>query len=131
RIREAISRIVPGVEQLKDIERTRKEFQIPGRTFHTPKFATPSGRARLFVHELPEWHGHNGQLRLATVRSEGQFNTVVYEDYDLYRGQERRDVILVHPDDMERLGLQPEQRVTVSSECGSVDNVLVRAYPQI
>ena len=54
-----------------------------------------------------------------TVRSEGQFNTVVYEDYDLYRGQDRRDVILVHPDDLARSGLQPEPRVTVRSGVGS------------
>ena len=44
-----------------------------------------------------------------TVRSEGQFNTVVYEDYDLYRGQERRDVILMHPDDIQRLALRDDQ----------------------
>ncbi len=37
---------------------------------------------------------------LMTIRSEGQFNTVVYEDYDLYRGIDRRDVILLHPDDI-------------------------------
>ncbi len=41
-----------------------------------------------------------------TVRSEGQFNTVVYEDYDLYRHQDRRDVILMHPEDLQRLGLE-------------------------
>ena len=28
-----------------------------------------------------------------TLRSEGQFNTVVYEDEDVYRGNERRDVV--------------------------------------
>ncbi len=39
-----------------------------------------------------------------TVRSEGQFNTVVYEEEDLYRGQERRDLILMHPEDLSRLG---------------------------
>ena len=46
------------------------------------------------------------QLRLMTVRSEGQFNTVVYEEEDIYRGQERRDVILMNPADIERLGLR-------------------------
>ena len=66
-----------------------------------------------------------------TVRSEGQFNTVVYEDYDIYRGQDRRDVILMHPTDIERLGLKAEQRVTVRSETGSMTNILVRAYPDI
>ena len=40
-----------------------------------------------------------------TVRSEGQFNTVVYEDEDIYRGQERRDVILMNERDIARLGL--------------------------
>ena len=42
-----------------------------------------------------------------TVRSEGQFNTVVYEEEDIYRGQERRDVIMISPEDMQRLGLTP------------------------
>jgi molybdopterin-dependent oxidoreductase alpha subunit len=131
RIRECVARIVPGFEQLAQIDRTKQEFQIPGRTFHAPQFATPSGKAKLHVHELPEWHGAGGQLRLMTVRSEGQFNTVVYEDYDLYRGQERRDVILLHPADIERLGLTADQRVTVSSETGSLANILVRPFPEI
>jgi len=39
--REAISAIVPGYDKLKDIAQTKEEFQIAGRTFHVPKFATP------------------------------------------------------------------------------------------
>jgi formylmethanofuran dehydrogenase subunit D len=81
---------------------------------------------------LPEGEGEKSiQLRLMTVRSEGQFNTVVYEDYDLYRNVERRDVILVHPDDIARLGLQPEQRVTIRSGVGSMHNIILRAFPEI
>ena len=30
-----------------------------------------------------------------TLRSEGQFNTVVYEEEDLYRGNTRRDVVMM------------------------------------
>jgi len=37
-----------------------------------------------------------------TIRSEGQFNTVVYEEEDLYRNQTRRDIVLMHPDDISR-----------------------------
>ncbi len=66
-----------------------------------------------------------------TVRSEGQFNTVVYEDYDLYRGQERRDVILLHPDDIARLGLKAGGRVCVTSEIGEMQNVLVHSFADI
>jgi molybdopterin-dependent oxidoreductase alpha subunit len=131
RIREAIAAIVPGFEQIASIDQTKQEFQIPGRTFHTPAFKTPDGKARLRVHELPDTTLTNGQLRLMTVRSEGQFNTVVYEDYDLYRNQDRRDVILMHPADISRLGLRAEERVTVSSEVGQMPNVLVRSYEEI
>ena len=63
-----------------------------------------------------------------TVRSEGQFNTVVYEEEDVYRGQERRDVILLNPADIERLGLWPDQCVTVRSAAGEMPHILVRPY---
>ncbi len=38
-----------------------------------------------------------------TVRSEGQFNTVVYEDADLYRGNLRRDVVMLAAEDADVL----------------------------
>ena len=91
-IRTAISKTIPGFEAIANIEEDQGEFQIAGRTFHQPKFATPSGKAVLHCHELPELRGGEQSLRLMTVRSEGQFNTVVYEQQDIYRGQERRDV---------------------------------------
>jgi hypothetical protein len=62
-----------------------------------------------------------------TIRSEGQFNTVVYEDYDRYRGQDRRDLIMIAKADRERLGLAVDQRITVRSACGEMANVLVSA----
>ena len=66
-----------------------------------------------------------------TVRSEGQFNTVVYEDYDLYRGQDRRDVILIHPQDLERLGIHPDAPVDVRSEIGTLTGIMAKAYDRI
>ncbi|MFN0016777.1 MAG: FdhF/YdeP family oxidoreductase [Pirellulaceae bacterium] len=131
KIREAIAKVVPGFEQLATIDKTKQEFALPGRIFHQPKFPTADGRAVMHTHDLPELPGNENQLRLMTVRSEGQFNTVVYENEDIYRGQDRRDVILLHPDDMVRLGLQEDQRVTVSSETGSMRNILARNYSDI
>jgi molybdopterin-dependent oxidoreductase alpha subunit len=130
-IREAIAKVVPGFEPIADIDRTKKEFQIAGRTFHQASFPTSTGRAVLHAHDLPDLMSDGEQLRLMTVRSEGQFNTVVYDEDDLYRGQDRRDVILMHPDDAARLGFQAEQRVTVRNETGVMENILVRLYPQI
>jgi len=130
-IREAIAKVVPGFEKLASIDQTRQEFQLPGRTIHEPLFPTPDGKARLHVHQLPELAGGENQLRLMTVRSEGQFNTVVYEDEDIYRGQERRDVILLHPSDMSRLGLAADQYVTVVSEAGAMHGILARPFASI
>lgn len=130
-IRQAIAKVIPGYEKIGELDRTKQEFQIGGRTFHEPRFGTAHGRAVLHRHELPPLLGGPDQLRLMTVRSEGQFNTVVYEDQDIYRGQDRRDVVLLHPDDMRRLGLSENQRVTVRSEAGELPHILVRPYEQI
>jgi anaerobic selenocysteine-containing dehydrogenase len=134
KIREAIAQVVPGFEKMGEIDRTKQEFQIDGRTLHIPTFATSTGRARLHVHELPDLLGGNPGapgLRLMTVRSEGQFNTVVYEEEDYYRDQDRRDVILLHPDDLARLGLAADQRVTVRSGAGSMTGIFARPFTRI
>lgn len=131
RIRAAIAQVVPGFEKIADIDKNKQEFQLSGRTFHTPQFPTATGRAQLFPHTLPDLLEGENSLRLMTVRSEGQFNTVVYEEEDLYRGQDRRDVILLHPDDIAHLGLTENQRVTVKNTTGVMRGILVRSFPKI
>lgn len=130
-IRKAIGAVVPGWAKIANIESSKNEFQIGGRTFHSPEFPTPTGNAQLHVHELPELNGRENEFRLMTVRSEGQFNTVVYEDYDLYRGQDRRDIVLINPTDANRLNLKHDQRVTVRSATGAIPNMLVREFSDI
>ena len=122
-IRHAISKIIPGYEKIGEIDATKKEFQIAGRTFHQPVFPTDTGRARFHVVPIPE-NGTSlgrGELRLMTVRSEGQFNTVVYEEEDIYRGQDRRDVFMMNPRDIAKFGLNVDQRVTVRSALRRTD----------
>lgn len=131
-IRSWIAAVVPGFEQIETIAKTKQEFVIDGRILHQPKFPTEDGRAVLHVHSIPDLIGTGpGELRMMTVRSEGQFNTVVYEEEDLYRNQDRRDVILMHPDDLRRLGLRHDQRVTVRSETGSMPGLLARGYDKL
>jgi molybdopterin-dependent oxidoreductase alpha subunit len=128
-IRKSIARIVPGFDQLAEIDSTKQEFQINGRTFHQPEFATPDGRARLHPHELPDLAGSGqDEIRLMTLRSEGQFNTVVYEEEDVYRGIAGRHVILLHPDDLSRLRLSDGTRVTVHGPAGSMTGVRATAF---
>jgi anaerobic selenocysteine-containing dehydrogenase len=102
-LRDAIAQIVPGYGAVGDIDETRREFQIEGRTFHQPDFATPDGRARFHVTPLPAFAPGPGAFRLMTLRSEGQFNTVVYDEEDLYRGNTRRDVVMMAVGDARRL----------------------------
>ncbi len=155
-IRRKIAEVIPGYEPIGSMDATKQEFHIPGRRFTKPRFATDTGRAKFSLVEMPpligddavatggeraapplngndsalghapDSHGH--LLRLMTIRSEGQFNTVVYEEEDIYRGQERRDVILMHREDMRRLGLRNHDRVRVRSEAGSLSNVIVREF---
>jgi anaerobic selenocysteine-containing dehydrogenase len=128
RIRALIADLIPGFEPLADIDRTRKEFHIAGRYVDRPQFPTPSGKARFHAVRLPDLGGADRRLRLMTIRSEGQFNTVVYEDEDVYRGQDRRDVVLINADDMQRLGLRPDQAVTVRSAAGELRRQVARPY---
>jgi anaerobic selenocysteine-containing dehydrogenase len=66
-----------------------------------------------------------------TIRSEGQFNTVVYEEEDLYRNQTRRDIVLIHPDDIARFGLVAGGRCRIRSTAGEMRGQIVSAFDQI
>jgi molybdopterin-dependent oxidoreductase alpha subunit len=120
-LRAAMARVVPGYEAAADIDRTKAEFQIGGRTFHQPHFNTPNGRAQFRATPLPRPFCGPGEFRLMTIRSEGQFNTVVYEDEDLYRGNRTRDVVMLSADDARRLGLAEGDPVRVQSAAGAMD----------
>ncbi len=127
-IRNLISQCVPGYRPIDKIDQSKNEFQIDGRTFHAAKFNTPSGKAKFAAPPVPDRGLAENQLCLMTVRSEGQFNSVVYEETDLYRGQDRRDVILMNPSDIEQLGFAVDQRVRVTSAIGDMGDILVRAF---
>ena len=126
-VRDLIAEVVPGYGGITEVGEHKREFTIDGRIFHEPSFPTESGRARFHVVDVPSSTLDSDELILMTVRSEGQFNTVVYEEEDLYRGQERRDVILMNPDDLRERGLVRDQLVEVSNGTGSL-RVLVRPF---
>jgi molybdopterin-dependent oxidoreductase alpha subunit len=127
-VRELIADLIPGYEELRSIDKAKEEFHVPGRAVVDYRFPTATGKARFHAVELPEANLSPNQLRLMTMRSEGQFNSVVYDEEDLYRGQERRDVILMNVSDITRLGLRPEQRVRIRSEAGEMRYILVREF---
>jgi molybdopterin-dependent oxidoreductase alpha subunit len=128
-IRQLIGEVIPEYSAMQNMDRTKKEFHVPGRTVSDYRFPTPTGKAKFHPVSLPDLPDNShGSLRMMTIRSEGQFNTVVYDEEDIYRNQERRDVILMNPDDIDRLGLHVDQRVRVASSAGEMRNILVRPH---
>lgn len=128
-IRVLISRIIPGFETMDLIGATKEEFHIPGRLLHKPAFPTSSGKAQFIYHPIPNLKSlQENEFHLLSVRSEGQFNTVVYEEEDLYRGQERRDVMMMNKEDMTRMELLEDERIVVKSETGQIKNILARSF---
>ena len=53
RIRTLIADLIPGLEPMADIDRTRGEFYIAGRRLNGPQFPTGSGKARFHAIGLP------------------------------------------------------------------------------
>lgn len=114
-VREAIAKIVPGMEKLADIDVAKREFHIKHRVLHTPEFGTPDGKAHFVVTPTPR---PAAELMLATVRSEGQFNTIIYEEHDTYRNGAGRDAIFLNREDMVAFGVRDGQRIAIASDTG-------------
>src|SRR5262249_37472670 len=123
-----MARTVPGYSKVGAIGKTGVEFHVEGRVRHEPSFPIAGGRARFQTVATPDDSLRPDELRLMTIRSEGQFNTVVYEEHDRYRNQSCRDVILMNEADMRARSLSNGDRVIVTSETGEIQNVRVAAY---
>ena len=126
RIRSLIGKTVPGFEKISDIDTSKSEFHIDGRIIHTPKFPTEDGKARFIAPPLPRTN--QSKLRLSSVRSEGQFNSIVFHEYDSYREQKTRDVLFMNPKDMKQLGFKKGQRVDIRSATGVLTNLKLVPY---
>lgn len=130
-IRAAIAATIPGFEKMKSLGETKEEFQIDGRTLHEPLFKTEDAKAKMKIVPIPVHNGRSpgkNQFRLMSVRSEGQFNSIVYEEQDAWRGQQERWVVLMNTEDMQSLGLHENDFVFLKSGTGIMKNVKVRSF---
>lgn len=120
-IRRLISQCLPELEPLGDIATTKKEFTIAGRVLHQPMFATASHKARFQIIAsealVPD---SEYPFLLASVRSEGQFNSIIYEHTDSYRYHAPRDAVLMNREDMAALGVSEGDSVLLRSAAGEL-----------
>jgi molybdopterin-dependent oxidoreductase alpha subunit len=115
RVRECISRVIPGFEDFNRRVREPRGFALPNGP-REGRFTTASGKAHFTVHPLPRLELVPGQLLMMTIRTHDQFNTTVYGLDDRYRGiRNGRRVVLLHPADVKELGLAEGQVVDLTS----------------
>lgn len=127
-IRETIASIVPGMEELDTIDVAKKEFHVRNRLMHKPDFKRANGKAKFVVHDLPMFKRNSEfPVRLMSVRSEGQFNSIIYEQKDSYRQVDQRWSVLMNPKQIALLGICAGSKVDIRSAVGEMKAVTV--YP--
>ena len=127
-IRQSIAKIVPGMEGLVDIDAAKKEFHVRNRLMHTPEFKNKNAKGKFVVHPLPRVDVNpEYPMCLMSVRSEGQFNSIIYEQNDSYRDVDQRWAVMLNREDMHALQVKRGDCVDVSSPYGAMPAVTV--YP--
>ena len=115
RIRDAISRVVPGCENYNERVRAPGGFYLPNPP-RERKFNTKDGKAHFSSHGLETIKVEPGKLLLTTIRSHDQFNTTIYGFKDRYRGIDGgRHVVFMNADDIADQQLEAGQPVDITS----------------
>jgi anaerobic selenocysteine-containing dehydrogenase len=129
-IRETIANTVTGMEELKDIGVAKKEFHVRHRVMHKPSFNTATAKARFIVHPIPQVNSRSEHypFLLASVRSEGQFNSIIYEETDSYRFNAGRHTVFLSDEDMQDLGVSHGDAVDVVSQQGVMKQARVQRF---
>jgi len=128
-IRAAIAATIPGLEQLKDIGRTKQEFTVADRLLKGKHFPTTSGKAQFSSSSLPaDIATQEFPFVLASIRSEGQFNSIIYEESDSYRGTDTRWSVLMNQEDIEALDAKAGDLIDLKSPHGEMLNVKVFSF---
>ncbi len=132
-IRDAISRVIPELENYNQRVREPGGFYLPNGP-RERKFDTASGTARFRPSTLERTMLADGRLLLTTIRSHNQFNTTIYGLDDRYRGiQGERRIVLLNADDINEQGLKTGQVVDLTSHFNDgerhVERFIVVPYP--
>ncbi|MBC9249335.1 CbbBc protein [Pseudomonas alcaligenes] len=123
RIRELIADCIPGFADFNARLAQPGGFYL-GNAAASRRWNTEGGKARFLAHPLPEHllpaevrsQAEAPHLVLQTLRSHDQYNTTLYGLDDRYRGvRGMREVLFVNPQDIQRLGFVPGQKVDVLS----------------
>lgn len=132
RIRDHIEATIPGFEEFNIRLRKPRGFLLRNTAAHR-EWNTPAAKASFSATPLPEETVHQrarkggGRFALQTFRSHDQYNTTVYGLDDRYRGvYGERQVIFIHPEDLQAIGAAAGDRIDV---VGDYDDGISRVAP--
>jgi molybdopterin-dependent oxidoreductase alpha subunit len=126
RIRDHISRVVPGFEDYNRRVSEPGGFYLPNAA-RERVFRTISGRAEFTVHALARHALEPGQFLMMTMRSHDQYNTTIYGLDDRYRGiHGGRRVVLLNEKDIADSGLSAGQVVDLVSHFNGEERTAYR-----
>jgi len=121
RIRDSISKVIHGFSAYNQGIANGKEFYLPNNARVADFSKLPDGRAQFSVCSLPQHNLFEDDFLLMTVRSHDQFNTTIYGLHDRYRGiHNERRVVMMNPEDMQRLGLEKLDLVDLESNYAGI-----------
>ncbi|MGE7368750.1 FdhF/YdeP family oxidoreductase [Neorhizobium sp. NPDC001467] len=122
RIRDHIEATIPGFENYNERLRKPRGFHLRNAAAHR-EWNTIKGKATFSDVALPAETVHQrankggGNFALQTFRSHDQYNTTVYGLDDRYRGvYGERQVIFIHPADLEAMNAAAGDRIDVVTE---------------
>lgn len=125
RIRDSISRVIPGFEDFNAKVRRKEGFGLPHPPRDSRTFLTANGKANFAVNELTWLPVPAGRLILQTMRSHDQYNTTIYGLDDRYRGVKGgRRVLFANIVDIENLGYASGDHVDLVSEWTTPDGTV-------
>jgi molybdopterin-dependent oxidoreductase alpha subunit len=128
-VQQAIAAAVPGMAGLADIAETKQEFTVGGRVLVQSRFPTASGRASFAVRAAPASLATAAYpFVLASVRSEGQFNSIIYDEADKFRKTDTRWCVMLNRYDIDALGLAVGGRADLVSPVGAMRGVRVYEF---
>jgi len=122
-IRNHIEAVIPGFENFNERIAQPGGFYL-GNSARDRNWKTQSGKAFIHSHKLPESilpdraasQLTERSLVMQTLRSHDQYNTTIYSLNDRYRGiKGGRKVVFINQADIQRLGLNPKETVTIKS----------------
>jgi molybdopterin-dependent oxidoreductase alpha subunit len=114
--RDLIQSVIPGFTDYNARVRQKGGFYLPNGPRDGPTWNTPSAKAQIKTHDLPNRPISESRFILMTIRSHDQYNTTIYGMDDRYRGiYNSRRVVMMNREDIDEMGLVAKSVVDLTS----------------